>query len=742
MKKKLLATTVLCSIVSLGFAGSASQPIDMNGWYQGVTMKDVTADSLGVKKGDQVSITTPGNSNVTSSWGSMSFGDCSTEYGNTQSTTTCTVTDEHNYTTDLSFGINAHGGSAVKQSSEVVVSSASQPKSQATIEISLPQKPDNISQDIKAHVVIYQGDHKVDDISDQPWGVTYNRVVNFSGDSAAFSIHVDNIDKDTAKADPATFNLSNGGTQAVKVSYQIPKPSEKGSLEVNLQTKSATTLPKNPSYRILDDQGVSVKSGELQRGINTFEGLDASTLGKHYTLKSDSFVVDNTKYSPEQAAYDFTIKPNQTSKFNIIYDSQSIPMQSLHFNVQGLPENASSTITLTGKGQSQSINVSENKTYDLSIPQNGETWTITASRYNQYMATVTPNSIVADGSTTPTVNVNYVKSTSRWPDRAIVGYVKGYKDQWKTQPDTTTDMIKSAISHGYNVFVYAFGGQSQDNTPYLKFSDAVTNQLSAQLQAIHQADKLAILSVGGAVNTFDADLSGGQAITAGEKMGNFLADKGFDGIDFDVEHPNASATGENLLNYIDAMRTAFKAKTGSDLVLTAAPQISGWYGTGQWASGSAKFAEAMYTQDFVNKAKFDAFLVQTYNQYGGANFGGLKGYDVGFLTMSFKLLSQETRDQMSGIPANAFVVPKGTKIVLGVPDFKDSSVTNEQYIQGTCLATAMCSGVGLYNPADINKDIATGNLQQYTQYGGLMTWILNSDAYQNWHWVDGVKNSA
>ena len=88
-----------------------------------------------------------------------------------------------------------------------------------------------------------------------------------------------------------------------------------------------------------------------------------------------------------------------------------------------------------------------------------------------------------------------------------------------------------------------------------------------------------------------------------------------------------------------------------------------------------KFAEAMYTQQFMDEAHFDAVFIQTYNQYVGANFAGLKGFNVEFLTKTFELLGFETRDQMTGVPAGSFYVPESTKIVLGVPDFKDPSVS-------------------------------------------------------------------
>ena len=91
-------------------------------------------------------------------------------------------------------------------------------------------------------------------------------------------------------------------------------------------------------------------------------------------------------------------------------------------------------------------------------------------------------------------------------------------------------------------------------------------------------------------------MSGDNATVTGKAMGKFLAENGYDGLDIDVEHPNSSSSVEsNFIKYIDAARAEFKSITGKDMYLAAAPQITGWYGTGQWASGSAKFAEPMYT---------------------------------------------------------------------------------------------------------------------------------------------------
>lgn len=369
---------------------------------------------------------------------------------------------------------------------------------------------------------------------------------------------------------------------------------------------------------------------------------------------------------------------------------------------------------------------------------------------------MTPTSFTANQDTQQISLKISENSSSRdgWPDRVVVGYVKGYNSKWYSQPDTTNQMISTALDRGYNVLVYAFIGQDTDGTVFfdspfevdnmqLKWEDSLIAQLPTQMETIHQKGGIALIAIGGGVNFFRPDMSGEKAVSAGKAMGKFIAEHNFDGLDIDVEHPVGSAKIDaNFLRYIEATRAEYKNITGKDMYLTAAPQIQGWYGSGQWASGSAKFAEPMYTQNFVNNAHFDAFFIQTYNQYGGANFSGLKGQDVGFLTKTFELLSPQTRDKMPGVPADAFYVPEETKIVLGVPNFKDPSVSESEYRTGTCLATAKCSGSGLYKPADITKDITNGGLGNYSQYGGVMTWILNSDDYQGWTWADGVKGVA
>lgn len=485
------------------------------------------------------------------------------------------------------------------------------------------------------------------------------------------------------------------------------------------------------------------------------------------TLGKGSYDVSVDKITSQDGLKVYTaskITPNpivvtedtKTVELNIEFKSEDVKPANVTLNVSypndAYPEELP-TATVSNSGgyekTTQPLIAGDNI---IEVPSQGK-FTITPNSYKHDDVNYSANPIeVINGKIQGEANIKYNKQETEWPARSVVGYVRGYDAQWTSQPDTTNEMITEAMKHGYNVIVYAFAGQDFhgvvdgkrvdiDGVGYTFFSDKMKASIPEQQKIIHDNGGISLLSIGGGINYFTPDMST-KAVETGKAMGKFLADNGYDGLDIDVEHPTNGAEDEaNFMAYINAMKSEYKSITGKTPFLTAAPQISG--NTGSWSGGSAKFAEAMYTQKFMDDAHFDAVFIQTYNQYGGAIFFGKKGVDVGFLTDTFNLLSEQTRPDFSRyLGANNMYIPEGTKVVLGVPDYKDPNVTPEQYNQGQCLADASCSGVGLYEPSDIIADIEGGDIKNYSQYGGLMTWILNSDSYQGWTWVDGIKDVA
>ena len=285
-------------------------------------------------------------------------------------------------------------------------------------------------------------------------------------------------------------------------------------------------------------------------------------------------------------------------------------------------------------------------------------------------------------------------SSRPWPETSLVGYVAAYGST--TPPNVSTSMIKDSLSAGYTVLVYAFG--SINNTGPVTMSGNPNKKvkpldLKEQIAFIHESNALALISFGGANNTFNPDPS--NASEAASQIVDCCQRYGFDGVDLDLEDVSVSQT------YIESLVDSIRAKDDR-LYLTAAPQIAGGYGSPANLAPTGIFSES-----FLNNACFDALLVQNYNQFGGAEFNGLQDTQQGFITASFTSLTQ--------------FVPGATKIVVGEP----------------ANATA---GSGLSNPAEIVADLHSGDVLSNPQYGGIMTWNINYDAQQEWSFARGVHS--
>ncbi|MCJ8291045.1 MAG: hypothetical protein HRT58_14660 [Crocinitomicaceae bacterium] len=281
-----------------------------------------------------------------------------------------------------------------------------------------------------------------------------------------------------------------------------------------------------------------------------------------------------------------------------------------------------------------------------------------------------------------------MKQIKEWPKRSLVGYVAAYGSI--VPSNVTNNMISEAITEGYTVFVYAFG--SIDAKNIVSIPTGITEaDLQQQNDDIHANNSLSLISFGGANNTF---LPGMDSKLAASNTVEFCHLYGFDGLDLDLESVDVDAS--YLTSYIDEIRNI-----DDGIFITAAPQIAGGYG------GPASFAPAtIFTKDFLVAAKFSALFVQEYNQFGGAKFEGLVDTDVGFISASFGPLTE--------------IVPFATKIVVGEPANEDA-------------------GSGLSNPVEIVKDIASQDVLENSQYGGIMVWAINYDSDQNWTFAKGVE---
>ncbi|WP_272151780.1 glycosyl hydrolase family 18 protein [Tenacibaculum aiptasiae] len=284
-----------------------------------------------------------------------------------------------------------------------------------------------------------------------------------------------------------------------------------------------------------------------------------------------------------------------------------------------------------------------------------------------------------------------MKTKKKWPERALIGYVTAYGST--IPPNVTNTMISDAIKQQYSVFVYAFGYINSNNNVSLPSSITKSN-LQKQIESIHQNNGLALISFGGQNNTFNPSASPEDAAN---KTVTFCEEYGFDGIDLDIESVPSHISSSYLNSYINAIRNK-----NNQLFITAAPQIA------STASGDAALAPTnIFTKDFIGAVKFDALLIQEYNQRLGAVFQGLQDTQIGFISASYIPLTK--------------LVPEATKIVIGEPANSEA-------------------GNGLSNPNEIVEDITDGGIVlQSSQYGGIMTWAINYDAQQNWSFAKGVQ---
>lgn len=126
MKYLKLSIALLSSvIIPTTFAQTFAKPIDMAGqWYQPVEIAGATAKALQVKVGDTVQFTMPAGVYVSSAWGTLSLGDCTTKIDAKQSISICKVSALGNYTNKLSFGINAKAEAGTHAKGTLTVSPA------------------------------------------------------------------------------------------------------------------------------------------------------------------------------------------------------------------------------------------------------------------------------------------------------------------------------------------------------------------------------------------------------------------------------------------------------------------------------------------------------------------------------------------------------------------------------------------------------------------------------------------
>ncbi|MBA3704742.1 MAG: T9SS type A sorting domain-containing protein [Bacteroidetes bacterium] len=318
------------------------------------------------------------------------------------------------------------------------------------------------------------------------------------------------------------------------------------------------------------------------------------------------------------------------------------------------------------------------------------------------------------------------------PAKVLVGYWQNW----------STNLKLSQINSNYNVIDLAFAttkGTTDHDMQFTLPGNYSKTAFLADIDALHAAGKVVILSIGGANDPVFLD-NNTEKTTFVNSILTILSDYNYkiDGIDIDLETSSLNfgsswtmtspAVGQqNLIGAIQDIMSAYQTQTGKKLLLTMAPEtvylmgaLSNYQITNLNGGAYLPIIEAL-------KNELDLLHCQYYNA-GGASGGtyardGAIYYDTGdpdYVTAmtetvikGFTLLNG--KGIFSGIPAN--------KVVFGLP-------------ANSCNA----GGTGYVTPADvcnaakylrgiISKPSGWAYVRTttYPDLRGMMTWSINED---------------
>ncbi|TNF69560.1 MAG: hypothetical protein EP298_02320 [Gammaproteobacteria bacterium] len=332
---------------------------------------------------------------------------------------------------------------------------SSEPTSQATIKIQLPQKPEYITDNTLADVIILEKDTQIAEINNKSWNSTTSIPVEFSSDSQKFSVSVLSLKGGTGYAEPATFTLSNTQVQNVSINYIPPIPPKTGNLLVNVSTNGNTPSIDAP-YSLTDNSGTIIKSGYLHQGSNHIDQLNASDLGVNYILKTPNFIDNNTNYQADKTTQNVTITTNNTTSKNVHYIGVVLPNEMVNITVKDFPQDDQNQLIVTlsdsNSADKKTITITNNGAYSVKIPQNQKTWTLTASSINGYIASIEPKTFIANKET-QSVNITYTNTPSNtelMPFKDVT-----YNMVWSTTPAHSNLQEIADNSNNYS-YILAF----------------------------------------------------------------------------------------------------------------------------------------------------------------------------------------------------------------------------------------------------------------------------------------------
>ncbi|MEV0233527.1 cellulose binding domain-containing protein [Nonomuraea sp. NPDC050786] len=287
-------------------------------------------------------------------------------------------------------------------------------------------------------------------------------------------------------------------------------------------------------------------------------------------------------------------------------------------------------------------------------------------------------------------------------------FLTGY---WHNFANAAAELKLSAVPDEYDLVAIAFGEATATPgevafalDPGLAaavggYTDA---QFRADVQALHQRGKKVVLSVGGEAGRVQvADAAG--ATRFADSVYALMRAYGFDGVDIDLEN------GLNATYLAQALRS-LRAKAGSGLIITMAPQTIDMQSTGmeyfKLALSIKDILTVVHTQYYNSGSMLGCDQAQAYTQ-GSVNF---------MTALACIQLENGLRpDQVAlGLPAG--------------PGAAGGGVVSPSLVNQALDCLAKRTSCGTFVPPRAYPDIR-----------GAMTWSINWDASNNWSFSKTVK---
>ncbi|AIT10090.1 hypothetical protein LO80_08975 [Candidatus Francisella endociliophora] len=641
--------------------------------------------------------------------------------------------------------------SSPKQDSDWKLCSADVNNEVAFLSIKIPERPNYISEDEKPDIVIFKhdGNNRVEvaEKTDANWGETLSLQVV----PGELEVYIPNIDGNIGSANPANISIEKDQTKDVKISFQAAAPAEEGSLTIKFN--SSTSPNSLVRFTVFDEDNNIVKSDftDFSSPI-IFDDLPAQENGTKYKVVVDSYTQGNFKYSAE--AQETTVYRHNNSNVEFNFESTPLETNSVKFNTSGLPEGKKLILNISSSdGDSQEFIIDANGENNFEVPQNGKTYTITATHLSGLLVKISDTTFTADGSD-KVINVN-IQESGPASDTIAATYFSlwggntSYSVDGKqivTKP-VSIDLQKypdycqntSNPDRGlcdYNVLIMAFIITGDDGKMKLALanpgpggsSDTYNDaNIKAFISYMKNQGKHVLVSIGGQYFHMNWDTFN----SSGKKEIMDIIDKyGFDGLDIDLEGhaiPNNTADLQSAIAGFKDIVNHYRNE-GIDFWLTAAPEwpyiIPYTYGTGQYASHSYANGGYIELMNGIGMDKFNYVWPQMYNQ-GPAN--GITGYEKdanGYYKkvvpsdgMAKFLASMAWQATDEGFAANAGDLDRQVRIplnkfVLGIPATGGAAGGNDIYVA---------------TPSDIAKawDLMQ---QQNSVAAGFMDWSADFDA--------------